>query len=222
MNLLFLSPRRLIPPCTCSVTPAGAARICKHSWCVSASERSHLTSPRRSSSSPRMPRITQIHVPGGGRGTCSWCRLIRGAQCFCQTFCWKSYRNEVTQGARNLVHFFRPCEPRSVFSLSWFFTQHRSEFILQTSFLFVSKKASKEPTSSRGTKLVFFLTAGDLFVDAVLFKCTCLHVHWPHQLLAVQAVFLPVTPECWDHSHLGPITHLRDITVISEPASHHS
>lgn len=120
MNLLFLSPRRLIPPCTCSVTPAGAARICKHSWCVSASERSHLTSPRRSSPSPRMPRITQIHGPGGGRGTCSWCRLIRGAQCFCQTFCWKSYRNEVTQGAGNLVHFFRPCEPRSVFSLSWF------------------------------------------------------------------------------------------------------
>lgn len=114
MNLLFLSPWRLIPPCTCSVTPAGAAGICKHSWCVSASERSHLTSPRRSS--PRMPRITRIHKPGHRRSACCWCRLIRGAQGFCQTVCWKSCRNEVTQGAGYLVHFFRPCETLGLFT----------------------------------------------------------------------------------------------------------
>lgn len=105
MNLLFLSPWRLIPACTCSVTPAGAAGICKHSWCVSASECSHLTSPRHCS--PRMPRITQIHTPGRRRGTCSWCRLIRGAQCFCQAFCRKGWRNKATLGAGNLVHIFR-------------------------------------------------------------------------------------------------------------------
>lgn len=119
MNLLFLSPWRLIPPpCTCSVTPAGAAGICKHSWCVSALEPSHLTSPRRHSSNPRMPRITQIQGPGHGPGTDSRCRLIRGSQCFCQTVCWKGCRNKAAQGAGNLVQVFRPCEPCHVLTLS--------------------------------------------------------------------------------------------------------
>lgn len=162
MNLLFLSPRRLIPPCTCSVTPAGAAGICKHSWCVSAPERSHLTSARRSSSSPRMPRITEIHGPGRGRGARSWCRLIRSAQCFCQTFCWKSYRNKVTQGARDLVHFFRPGESHRVFSPLWFsvskwiFTPHRSEFILQTCFLLHElcfQKGNRRANLKQGNKV---------------------------------------------------------------------
>lgn len=105
MNLLFLVllpvPRRLIPQCTCSVTPAGAVRIYKHSWCTSASRLSDLPSPRTSPhrkthSLPRKTRLTQIQDAGrffyqGCRQDRGSCQLIISAQCLHQDS-WKFVR----------------------------------------------------------------------------------------------------------------------------------
>lgn len=74
MNLLFLvlllpvppvSPL-LIPLCTCSVAPAGAVGIHKHSWCASVLKPSDAPSPRASPHQrggwelSKIPHITQI------------------------------------------------------------------------------------------------------------------------------------------------------------------
>lgn len=78
MNLLFLVllpvPQCLIPRCTCSVTPAGAVGIYKHSWCFSASKLSDLPSPR---TSPQPTEKTHSLPQNTTHNPDSWCGLIR-------------------------------------------------------------------------------------------------------------------------------------------------